>query len=278
MGRGSSAAARLGGSLGRRSSSPPCAARTRPAGAAEAHRHRRAHAPQRPGPTRGRAGGERGSVLEGLGWRGGTMWALCWEETAGNEVGAAPPRPVPPLTAPPHPASRQAPRPAPRRQPHPAGGLSCPHPGHRPSSSAVSARGDGILPREEGPRRSLWFRAAPTPSRSSCPPRASPSRPRSYAHDGSAPLGSAGAAGLPVPGELRRLCGRGEPRAPPRPLTERRPCGPGARVLAGPGLPAAAGPERQRGFSGTAPPPPPPPPGTAHSPRAEGGPSPRRRR
>lgn len=59
-----------------------------------------------------------------------------------------------------------------------------------------------------------------------------------------------------MPGELRRLCGRGEPRAPPRPLTERRPCGPGARVLAGPGLPAAAGPERQRGFSGTAPPPP----------------------
>lgn len=277
MGRRSSAAGRLGGSLGRRSSSPPCAARTRPAGAAEAHRHRRAHAPQRPGPTRGRAG-ERGSVLAGLSWRGGTMWALCWEETPGTELGAAPPRPVPPCTAPPHPASRPAPRPAPRHQPHPAGSLSCPHPGHRPSSSAVSALGGGILPREEGPRRSLWFRAAPTPSRGSRPPRASSSGPRSYLRDGSAPLGSAGAAGLPVPGKLRRLCGRGEPRAPPRPLTERRPCGPGARVLAGPGLPVAAGPERQRGCSGTAPPTPPPLPGTAHSRRAEGRPSPRRRR
>lgn len=162
----------------------------------------------------------------------------------GGDAGAPswgpPPRPVPPCTAPPHPASRPAPRPAPRHQPHPAGGLSCPHPGTARQFRSLRAR--RWHPPEEG-------RASTQPLVPGCPtpiPRLPPAArllvgPRSYLRDGSAPLGSDRAAGLPVPGKLRRLCRQGEPKSPAPALTERRPCGPGAECLAGARAPRGGG-------------------------------------
>lgn len=93
------------------------------------------------------------------------------------------------------------------------------------------------------------------PSRGSRPPRASSSGPRSclprwFSSAGLGPCGRTAGAG-----KAAQAVRAGRSGSPPRPLTERRPCGPGARCLRGQGLPVAAGPERQRGCSGTTPPP-----------------------
>lgn len=143
-----------------------------------------------------------GLCSRGGGVAGGTMWALCLGPRAkiwgaggrgtGRGAHRAPPRPAPPRP----PALRPPPG-----APGPAGrpdNPSCPHPGHRPASSAVSGRRGGALPREDGPPRkppvpgrSSWTEAGEPPPRPRPPPsppsRAPRPRTRTYVPGGSAP-------------------------------------------------------------------------------------------
>lgn len=146
MGCGSSAAARPGGA---RAAAPT---------AHPAHRRRsqgaripaRAHAPAPRPQEHWRARGEWGSVSAGVGWRGGTMWALCsalrprgGEKTAGARPGSSRPRPrsLPLRRLPPHPR--------PSRAPCLRSSLFYPHSGHLPSGSAISgALAGAVLPTE----------------------------------------------------------------------------------------------------------------------------------
>lgn len=125
--------------------------------------------PPRPHKRR-RAGGEWGLCPGGGGWCGGTMWALCLRPQAkgwGREGGRPPPR-LPP--APRQAASAPGPRAGSGCQPHLPSSPSCPHPGHRPSSSAVSAR------RRRPPEGGWAARQPPVPG---CPRRESPQPTRS---------------------------------------------------------------------------------------------------
>lgn len=173
------------------------------------------------------------------------MWALCllprakgWGGVSGHWAGGH--RPAshsllhrPPLLQPPPRAPRS---PAPPQ----LSSLSCPHPRHRPSSSAVSSAqrccppeggGAATQPLIPGRLRRESPRSAPQLPRA---PRASPSPPGSYLPGGSVRPGSAAAARLLGPREPRRRRRRGEPGAPPRLQTQRRPFDPGTRVGAGP--------------------------------------------
>lgn len=184
-------------------------------------------------------------ALSRRGWGGaGVQCGLCasslrlraGEESAVTGLGATRPashsllRP-PPLLQPP-PRARGRPR-------HPN---SAAFPAHTPGTARPvpqpPARRGGVLPKEDGPRRSPSFRtpaAGGPPLRPAAAAlRASPSPPGSYLPGGSARLGSAAAARLLGPRERRRRRRRGEPGAPPRLQTQRRPLDPGTRVCAGP--------------------------------------------
>lgn len=135
---------------GRSSGLPSC-----PSPEPHAHPHRRrcrgTRTPTRdrssaPGPQeRWRAGGEWGSVPAGPGGAG-ARYGLCasalglsaGEETAGTGVGG---HPAPPTPSPPHRSSTRTSAPVPPPgtplSPRLPSSLSCPHSGHRPSSSAV---------------------------------------------------------------------------------------------------------------------------------------------
>lgn len=194
-------------------------------------------------------------LCPGAGWGGvGAQCGLCASALRLRAVGgdsrhpaggATPPR-LPQAPAPA--ASAPAPRREPRPQPHLPSSLSCPHAGHRPSSSAVSGA-QRWCPPEGG-----WATAQPLvpdasagpphPSRGFRTPRASPAGPGSYVPGGSARLGRRSRTA-----RARRAAGRsgrGEHGAPPRPQTERRPCDPGARVRAGRGSPGGRAGARLR--------------------------------
>lgn len=159
------------------------------------------------------------------------MWALCRALGLryGEETGAprGPLRPASPSSS----TGRlcSSPPPAPRGQPGLPNNLSCPHPGHRPTSSAVSGRRGGVLLRKDGRHvapssgtEPLVLRPeSPHPPRGSREPRASPSDPgvRAWWLSSARSGRRSQTAG---PGESRRRRGRGEPGAPPRLPTERR--------------------------------------------------------
>lgn len=194
------------------------------------------------------------------------MWALClrpwargWGGGSGHRAGGHPPRP--PQAALRHLCRSPHPTPPPR---HPAAGRASPaaFPAHtrgtaRPVPQSGARRG-GVVPREDGPRRSPssatpCSRRAPPPPippRSSRTLRASPSRPRSYVPGGSARLGSAAAARL-LGQESRGGCAGGaspEPRPGPcraPPVRWQRPSALGAG--ASPRLGRASGSEGSAG-------------------------------
>ncbi|XP_032323741.1 translation initiation factor IF-2-like [Camelus ferus] len=207
------------------------------------------------------------------------MWALCLcpqakgeEETAGTELGATPPR-LP--RAPPQAASDPAPRAAPGGQPHLPSSLSCPHPGHRPSSSAVSAPRSGALLGRMGhdAASSSGMPVAGEPR----PDPASPVRRASLSRPGLTCLVAQLSWVRPLQPDCRCLescagCAGGaspEPRPGPKPSAARAVLAP--ECARSRGLTEVAGLERERDFSTAPPPRAPLPLGTAPSPRAEGG-------
>lgn len=239
--------------MGRRSAGLPSSSRPAP----HAHRAHRTHACPLPCPgprERSRAGGEWGSVPGGRSAVGGTMWALCLCPRAKRW---GPPRPASHGLRHPHLCrSPPPPRPAapgPRCRPRLPGSLSCPHSGHRPSSSAVSGGRGGVVPREDGPRRLRAWSPQPLPA---APAPCAPLHPGPGPTCLEARLGSAAAARLLGP-ESRGGCAGGaspEPRPGPHrapPVRSRRPRARGAGPSPGDGLerapPARRSPPRASG-------------------------------
>lgn len=184
------------------------------------------------------------------------MWALCLgpqakgrEGDRGTDLGATPPR----LPQPPPPAAfASAPRPAPCGQPSLPNGLSCPHPGHRPTSSAVSGPQRWRPPEAGGAAtQPLVAERLRTDS-----PQPTPKRPRTARLSIPAPVIRAWWLGSARPGRRSwTACARraaeaaqaGRARSPAPPPNRAPPADPGARVRAGLGLTEAAGLEHQCG-------------------------------
>lgn len=151
---------------------------------------------------------------------------------ARHRAGGRPAPARPTLHSPSTPCLPASPRPAPRHQPHPPAAFPAHTPGtarpvpQSPRTEVASSRGGRASTQPLVP-------GCPTPSRGSA-------RRARLVRAQVLPARWFSSAGLRTVRpdcrcreSCRELCGRGRPRAPPPALTERRPCGPGARVLAG---------------------------------------------